>query len=164
MMTFIHFQLVRSEAFLICLHIGAIVLGVTKEALDYRHNEAEDLEIAHTTAETTAVILIIVIRIVSIWHKRREIIEIRKEVEHMDEHMLEQMHGGALTSLCITFTVVAVIMAVFALVTLILFYFLAHLGWTVLSNNFALVIVTVLNGLLGKIITCNYFKVFLHVL
>ncbi len=72
----------------------------------------------------------------------------------MDEHMLEQMHGGALTSLCITFTVVAVIMAVFALVTLILFYFLAHLGWTVLSNNFALVIVTVLNGLLGKTSSC----------
>ena len=49
------------------------------------------------------------------------------------------------------FTVVAMLMIVWSLVTFISFYFLAHLGWTILSNNFALVIVTVLNGLMGEL-------------
>ena len=51
----------RSEAFLIVLHIGVIILGAVKEALDMR-DYAEDLELAHSLMETFITLLIILIR------------------------------------------------------------------------------------------------------
>ena len=48
-------QAIRAESFLITLHIGAIVLGAVKEALDFR-DYAEDLELVHTVVETFIVV------------------------------------------------------------------------------------------------------------
>ncbi len=57
-------KVVRSEAFLITLHISVIVLGAVKEALDYR-DFAEDLELAHSLGEVFVTLLIVLIRSVS---------------------------------------------------------------------------------------------------
>ncbi len=141
------FQCIRAELFLVSLHMLVIVLGVLKEALDLRQ-VAEDLHFAHSLVETIATVLIIVIRHVSAWHAFKKIKRTRRKTEHVDVDLGIKTRSRSLKVQLKCYSVVSVMIALFAVVCFVLFYFLAHLGWTILSNNAALIWIMACDGLL----------------
>ena len=141
------FQCIRSEAFLITLHLTVVVLGALKEALDLREVN-EDLHLAHSIVETLVTVLIMVIRHVSAWHAFKELKKLRHKVEYIDLHHGEKTRSKVLKKILKGYSVVSVAMTLFAVICFFLFLFLAHLGWTILSNNFALVVAMACDALL----------------
>ena len=77
-------------------------------------------------------------------------LKVHEEVEHVDGRSANLVHNPAIKRIVIGYTIIAVTMALFAILTFIFFYYFAHLGWTVLSNNFALVVITVFTALVGE--------------
>lgn len=76
--------------------------------------------------------------------------ETHEEIEHIGGSTTDLVGTPAMRRLVLGYTAVAVTMAIFTLTTFICFYYFAHLGWTVLSNNFTLVIITVTTALIGE--------------
>ncbi len=142
-------QFVRAEAFLLTLHTTVIVLGVLKEALDLR-DVAEDIHLAHSLVETLATILIIVIRHVSAWHAFKGLKKIRHEVEYIDINVGVKTRSRVLKKILKGYSVISVLMVLFAVVCFLVFWFLVHLGWTILSNNFVLIVVMACDSLLRE--------------
>ena len=140
---------IRSEAFLFSLHMTALVLGVIKEAANYRE-EAEILHLVHSIIETVVSILMVVIRVVSGWtafyHVKKSVGKVEKLNEHEDRPK-HQVQGVALKRWLKLFTLGGVLLLVFLIASFLCFYFFAHLGWTILTNQFALLAVSIMSSL-----------------
>ena len=71
-----------------------------------------------------------------------------------DRVSLEYVDGDSglrmprLRRVLIGFTIFGCILLGGALTAFIMFYFLAHLGWTILTNNFCIIVMTALSGIL----------------
>ena len=89
-------------------------------------------------------------RTVSTWNKYKEMLKVHEEIEHVEGSTIDMVRSPAIKRIVVGYTVIAVTMALFSILTFILFYFFAHLGWTVLSNNFVLVVITVTTALTGE--------------
>ena len=76
-------------------------------------------------------------------------LKVHEEIEHIDGSV-KQVRSPAIKRIVIGYTVISVTMALFSIFTFIFFYLFAHLGWTVLSNNFVLVVITVSTALVGE--------------
>ncbi len=137
------------------LHLTVVLLGCLKEALDLRE-EAEDIHFAHSFVETLVAVLIIIIRIVSAWYAFKQIKKHRHKVEHVDVAAGVKTRSRVLKHLLKAYTVNGIFFVLFAIACFLLFFFLAHLGWTILSNNFALVVVMALDGLLRERMGAEY--------
>ena len=124
-----------------------VVLGALKEALDLR-TVAEDIHLAQSIVETLVTVLILIIRHVSAWHAFKKLKKLRHKVEYIDLKRGIKTRSRTLKKLLKGYSAISVIMTVFAVVCFFLFYTLAHLGWTILSNNFALVIAMACDALL----------------
>ena len=129
------------------LHLTVVVLGVLKECLNLR-TVSKEAHFWHSVVETFITILIIIIRHVSAWHAFKQLKIQRHKVEHVDPKLGVKTRSRALKRLLKCYTTLAIFLILLAIVCFILFYTLAHLGWTILSNNFALVIIMASDTLL----------------
>ena len=143
----IFFQIFRSQAFLLMLHLAVVVLGVLKECLNLR-TVSEEAHFWHSVVETFIAILIIIIRHVSAWHAFKQLKIQRNKVEYVDPKLGVKTRSTALKRLLKCYTTFAIFLILLVIVCFILFYSLAHLGWTILSNNFALIMIMASDALL----------------
>jgi hypothetical protein len=103
------------------------------------------LHIIQSSVETFATLLLIVIRMTNAYTGYREV---RKTIQHVNHYdpgenihirlirfwmRMELMAGACLVGVCVG--------------CFVIFYFFVHLGWTIRSNNFCLITITVLSGL-----------------
>ena len=109
------FQCIRSEAFLITLHLTVVVLGALKEASDLREIN-EDLHLTHSIVETLVTVLVMVIRHVSAWHAFKELKKLRHKVEYIDLHHGEKTRSKVLKKILKGYSVVSVAMTLFAVI------------------------------------------------
>ena len=77
-------------------------------------------------------------------------LKVHQDIEHVDGSTVDMVRSPAMRRILIGYTIIAATMATFSIVTFIIFYIFAHLGWTVLSNNFVLVVITVCIALKGE--------------
>ena len=117
-----------------------------KEALDLREVN-EDLHLARSIVETLVTVLIMVKRHVSAWHAFKELKKLRHKVEYIDLNHGEKTRSKVLKKILKGYSVISVFMTLLAVICFFLFL-LAHLGWTILSNNFALVVAMACDALL----------------
>ncbi len=148
------YEFVSADAFLLTLHLAAVVLGVVKEAMDLR-TYAEDLEMAHSLAEIVVAVLLIVLRIVQAHRRFAELKNNAYELEYIspDEVQEEDVRGRGLKSWLKGVTLLGVLLILLAVACFVAFYFLVHLGWTVLSNQFCLVVFLVVANLFSQRVT-----------
>ncbi len=145
------YEFVSAEAFLLTLHLTAVILGVVKEAMDMR-TYAEDLEMAHSLAEIVVTVLLIVLRIVQAYRRFAELKDNAYELEYIspDEVQEEDVRGKGLKRWLNGITLLGVLLILLAVACFVAFYFLVHLGWTVLSNQFCLVVFLVVANLYSE--------------
>lgn len=139
--------IISSEAAIFTLHMTVLVLGVAKEALDLR-TVNEDLHLIHSAIETLLTILTIVIRVVSVRGKSKLIKGHVTSLEYVEDPTSVIIQGQGLRNWLHRFYLLGVILIVIVVTCFLLFYFLVHLGWTILSNNFCLEVATVASNLL----------------
>ncbi|ELT92169.1 hypothetical protein CAPTEDRAFT_215030 [Capitella teleta] len=142
--------IIRSEAFLFSLHLTALGLGVVKEAANYREEE-EVLHLIHSIIETLVSILLVTVRIVSGWTAFYYITKQVYKIERLKGSSTTNLHdiiqGQSLRRWLKLYTFGGVLLDLFLVGTFVCFYFFAHLGWTVLTNQFALVVIGVMASL-----------------
>lgn len=142
--------IMRSEAFLFTLHMTALVLGAVKEAANFRQ-EQEDLHLIHSVIETFVSILMVSVRVASCWtafyHIKKGAKRYEKLPERDENYKKHHVQGHSLKHYLIAFTGLGVFLLLFLISTFLTFYFLAHLGWTIITNQFALVAISVASGL-----------------
>ena len=129
------------------LHLTVVVLGVLKECLNLR-TVPKEAHFWHSVVETFITILIIIIRHVSTWHAFKQLKIQRHKVEYVDPKLGVKTRSKALKRLLKCYTALVIFLILLVIVCFILFYTLAHLGWTILSNNFTLVIIMASDTLL----------------
>ena len=131
---------ISSEAFLFTLHVATIVLGAVKEALNMR-TVAEVLHLVHSVIETFLALLQTLIRLISAWMSYRALRQDMYRLEHVDPEMYD-CRGRNLRVWLNVVTAICVTMMVGVVVCFLVFYYEVHLGWTLLSNQFAMISVT----------------------
>jgi hypothetical protein len=136
---------IKSEAFLFSLHIIALALGAAKEAMDIRRI-SDDLELIHSLVETFVAFLMITIRMIVNWYAFKVLKDTAYKFEHFSSDS-KKLRGGALKHWRNVVIAIGVMMLALIITCFILFKFLVHLGWTILSNNFAMIVFTVVSGL-----------------
>ena len=144
-------DVVRSEAFLLTLHVSVLILGVLKEALNLREVD-EDLHLVHSVVETFVSCNLAIIRIVSAWHAFKDLRLKRKDFEVISDHHTLPLAG--LRKALVFFTSVATVLIIGDIIAFFIFKFVpgAHLGWTILTNNALLLYITVSsNQILSRI-------------
>ena len=112
--------------------------------------EAEDIHFIHSTLETLVTGLILIIRTVAIWSSFKELKHERKEIEHDDGDLDYNQRNEPLLKVVYAVTALGIFLLIFIIVCFFLFYYLVHLGWTILSNNFAVILITVTTGLVRE--------------
>lgn len=143
--------IIRSEAFLFSLHMTALALGAIKEAADFR-KEAETLHLVHSVIETFVSILLVVVRVISGWTAFYFLEKKVGKMERFKRDSKYRIQGRSLKRWLRLFTLGGVIIVIFLITTFFCFYFLVHLGWTVLTNQFALVLIAVMASLyMGRV-------------
>ena len=137
-------DVIRSERFLISLHVITLAIGSIKSVIKLKEIDA-DLERIHAGLEIALTVLIVAIRLVSVVYHCNEVEELRKKFEL-------NTAGGAIASartkevrMCI------VIGCLLLLADLIAFFCLlfipgGNLEWTVFSNNVTLITLTAVVG------------------
>jgi len=136
------------EPFLLTLHMTALILGVLKEALNLRTVD-EDLHMIHSIIETFVACLVVVTRIAAVWGSYRTCKRDQRDIEYSERDSLHD-DFSSMRRVVVLFTVFAVFLILFAVAAFLVFYFFAHLGWTILSNNFVLIMVTVTSNLVSE--------------
>ena len=126
--------LVTCEPFVLTLHITVLVLGVLKEALNLRTVD-EDIHLIHSIVETVAACLVVVSRLAGAWSIYHDSKKHRTQTQYGHERT-NPRPTQIFTVLCVTLLLANISATLF-------FYFFAHLGWTILSNNFVLLVLTV---------------------
>ena len=139
-------QLISSEAVIFTLHIIVLSLGVAKEALDLRV-VAEDVHLAHSLVETFITCLVIVIRVCGVRQLYMTIKQHVIQVEYVSDPHSTQIHGRKMVLWLRVIYALGGFLILLSVACFILFYFLVHLGWTILSNNFCLLLITVTTNL-----------------
>lgn len=133
-----------AEPFILCIHLLAVILGVLKILLEVREKNGETFEEAHSALECVGVCLVLGLRAWIIINFFHDIKSLRISVEKAEEK-----HSVRGRKLKIFVRIYAGIMFFFCLTAIgctILFKHLAHLGWTILSNNCLLAMGTALYG------------------
>ena len=146
-------DIIRSEAFLLTLHVAVIALGSAKEALSFAE-VSEDLHIAHSVLETVVTVIIVSIRMASARHGMSAIQEHRARMEvwnRWDDPTSEWLER------CVRqFIIVSAVLVLLDIAALLILLFVeeGHLAWTIITNNTVLIIVgglgTEVIGMLSK--------------
>ena len=139
-------SIISSETFMFSLHITALILGVTKEALDLRTVD-EDLHLIHSLLETIMALLTIAVRIAVVHSKFKNLNDAVTPMEHVDD-LSSGIRDEALRKWLHRFYFLGIFLIIVCVTCFLCFYFLVHLGWTLLSNNFCLECITVSSGLM----------------
>ncbi len=151
------YEFVSADAFLLTLHLAAVVLGVlgvVEEAMDMQ-TYAEHLQMAHNLAEIVVTVLLIVLRIVQAYRRFAELKNNAYELEYISPDVVqeEDVRGKGLKRWLKGVTLLGVLLILLAVACFVAFYFLVHLGWTVLSNQFCLVVFLVVANLYSQRVT-----------
>ena len=139
-------SIISSEAFMLSLHITVLILGVAKEALDLRTVD-EDLHLIHSLLETIVTLLTIAIRIAVVRYIFKNLSDTVTPMEHVEDPSSD-IRGEALRKWLYRFYFLGIFLIIVCVTCFLCFYFLVHLGWTLLSNNFCLVCITVFSGIM----------------
>ncbi len=123
-------------------HILVIILGCMKEALDLD----KEIHTIHSTVETIVACLVIIVRQLSAWKGYKDIKVHRSKMEYIDTNKGGQIKSLAIEQMMKAYTVVFMVILSFNIIAFICLYFADHLAWTVLTNNFSLVMVMALDA------------------
>ena len=146
---------VKSEPFLLTMHLTALVFSVLKRTIRDVEIDA-NLELVHACLETFVAVMSLVIRIASGHEKFHEEKVVRKEIEHLPDsgrtHTLKRMMK--------IFYIVGVLLILLLLTSLGLLIAFDKLHWTIVTTNFALIVGGIggnlvmqrLQGMVSKII------------
>ncbi len=113
-----------------------------KEALDLD----KEIHTIHSTVETLVACLVIIIRQLSAWKGYKQIKEHRGKMEYVDINKGGKTKSRAIEQMMKAYTVVFMLILSFNIAAFVFLYFVDHLSWTVLSNNFSLVMVMALDA------------------
>ena len=139
-------SIISSEAFMFSLHITVLILGVTKEALDLRTVD-EDLHLVHSLLETIVTLLTIAVRIAVVRSKFKNLRDVVTPMEHVDD-LSSDFRGEGLRKRVYRFYFLGIFLIIVCVTCFLCFYFLVHLGWTLLSNNFCLECIRLFSGIM----------------
>lgn len=135
----------KSELMLFVLHMSTLVFGVFKEALDMRHvDDRESFHLAHTVIETIVTLLIIILRMIN---TRMGYIEVQvtvQRLQHFDP--VHEPHLRAVWTWMWLLLAAGLLTFVTCIVCFVVFDQLAHLGWTILSNQACIITMRLLDG------------------
>lgn len=93
---------------------------------------------------------IVVTRVIGGWQGYKSLSKARKCVEHVDSG--EILHSPHLRRAVQCLTGLGVFLCLFLLAAYTCFFIFGHLTWTILTNNFAIIVITASSGLLmGRI-------------
>ena len=132
----------RSDAFLLFLHIVVIVLGASKEALDYRqtsHSEDGVLHMLLSVLECFLANLQITLRSLAVWTNFKSIKGDIRGIEYLSRPA--SARGRGLRTGVGFFIVFFVLLVMGNIACFVVLYMYYHLGWTIISNAVAMLIV-----------------------
>ncbi|CAD5111486.1 unnamed protein product [Dimorphilus gyrociliatus] len=136
---------VTSEPFILTLHLTAVILGVLKILLEVREKNGEEIEEAHSALECIGVCIVLGLRTWIINNNFHEIKTLRINIEKADEK--DTIRGQKLKVFVRIYSAIMIFFCLTSIGCTIAFKLLAHLGWTILSNNCLLAMGTGLFGI-----------------
>ncbi|CAD5117219.1 unnamed protein product [Dimorphilus gyrociliatus] len=133
-----------SEPFILTIHLTAVLLGVLKILLEVREKNGETIEEAHSALECIGVCFVIGLRAWVVNNCFHEIKTLRLNLEKADK--TETIRGQKLKIFVRVYIFTMIMFCLISIGCTIAFKLLAHLGWTILSNNCLLALGTGLYG------------------
>ena len=148
-------QFVKSEPFLLTLHIAALLFSVLKRTIPDVEID-EQMEWVHSFLETAVAVMSLLIRIAAGYEKFHEEKVVRNEIEHCTD----SVRTHTLKVMMRVFYIVGVLLISLLIGALALCIVYEQLHWTIVTTNFALivggiggnVIMQRLSGMVSKII------------
>jgi len=104
-----------------------------------------NLALINSCVETSATLLLIIIRMANAYGGYREVRSTVRHEENFDPD--KDIHVRLLKRWMIVFEFIGLILFGFSLGCFLIFYFHVHLGWTILSNNLCLITILVVSTL-----------------
>lgn len=104
------------------------------------------IHFVHSLVETLVTCLVVIVRQVSAWHGYKRLKDHRHNVEYIDAKKSGKTKSRAAQTIVEVYTIVFAMVLAFNILAFLCFYFFAHLGYTIMSNNFALVVIMALDA------------------
>lgn len=150
-------KFLTSEPFILTIHLTAVLLGVLKILLEVRDKNGEVIEEAHSALECIGVCFVLGLRtwvVNDFFHK----IKLRRvSIEKADK--ITSVRGRKLKIFVRIYTIVMGLFCITSIGCTIAFKLVAHLGWTILSNNCLLALGTGLYGIAENFTSSKLFKI-----
>jgi len=122
-----------------------VVLYRVQEALDMRHvGDRESFHLAHTVIETIVTLLIIILRMINTKMGYIEVQVTVQRLQHFDP--VHEPHLRAVWTWMWLLLAAGLLTFVACIVCFVVFDQLAHLGWTILSNQACIITMRLLDG------------------
>ena len=128
----------RSEVFLIAVHIIAVAIGVIKQCLPVIA-ENEKLLFVLTVFETVTCIACILLRVFAVYNEYKDINDALMRLES-SENCQEPIYSKSVRIWSVIFTLLSTLIIFLVLAAFILFHMNLHVGWTILTTFTSLII------------------------